>query len=381
MAGHRRRRSPETPAARPTVRTTAPPLGSGCYPLARHRREGDLTALQESLLLDRGHRPSRGPFDAVGFFLLTIVAVSLQTLMNLGNIENWVDSPVIVALALLSLSALAYFVLWELGTPYPAVDVRLFAHRNFTIGVICLCLGFLCFQGLLTFFVVHLELVMGYPAYEAGLVYLPMIFFLKPMAIFFHEFAKRFDARLLASLSLSGFAVAYFWISGFDRNASFAEILWPHLLEGACLGGFFVPLTVIFLSGLSPKQQMRAVELASFLRIAAGAIGITLQSAILYFRSSLHQLHFFERLNPFNPLTDELVSKFTGLGYSESAAMGKLAGVVKQQAAILGMNDAFWIAGLVCAALAAFVWLADPAHLPPRPTLREEALEELVEEP
>ena len=159
---------------------------------------------------------------------------------------------------------------------------------------------------------------MGYPAYEAGFVYLPMILFLKPMAIFFHEFAKRFDARLLASLSLSGFAVAYFWISGFDRSASFAEILWPHLLEGACLGGFFVPLTVIFLSGLSSKQQMRAVELASFLRIAAGAIGITLQSAILYFRSSLHQLHFFERLNPFNPLTDELVSKFTGLGYKAS---------------------------------------------------------------
>ena len=65
--------------------------------------------------------------------------------------------------------------------------------------------------------------------------------------------------------------------------------------------------------------------------------------------------------------------------------MDKLAGVVKQQAAILGINDAFWIAGLVCAALAVFVWLADPAHLPPRPTLwqeaREEALEELAEEP
>jgi MFS transporter, DHA2 family, multidrug resistance protein len=344
-----------------------------------------VAGLTGALLYGRGSLRTTWTFDTVGGFLLAIVAMGFQTILNQGTDYDWFNSLFLVCIGIVGFCALLYLIVWELDTPYPAVDLRLFGDRNFTIGIAGLTLGFLYFQGLLTFFVVKSQTVLGYPALAAGLAYLPMIVFLKPTAFFFHEFAKKFDARLLASLSLLGFAATYFWISQFDRYESFVQIYGAHVLEGLCLGSFFVPLTVIMLSGIPPRRHARAVELAVFLRIAAGGVGISVQSILFECRVPFHQSRFVEHLTLFDPVTTETLDKFVAAGYTEQAAAAKLARLVTQHAAILSINDVYYVACILCIGLASLVWLADPAKLPARPSRRQEvrelAEEELVEEP
>ena len=57
--------------------------------------------------------------------------------------------------------ALPCFIVWELGERHPAVHLKSFAHRNFAIGVACLTLGFLAIQGLLSLFIVQLQLILA----------------------------------------------------------------------------------------------------------------------------------------------------------------------------------------------------------------------------
>lgn len=338
-----------------------------------------------ALLHGRKSRRTSWRFDTVGAALLAAAAVSLQTVLNQGVDYDWYNSPFLVTVAILGFGAFLCLVTWELDTPYPAFDIRLFRQRNFVIGIAGLCIGFLCFQGILTFFVVKLQTVMGYTALEAGLVYLPMVIFLKPMAFFFHEFAKTFDARLLAALSLAGFAATYYWIGLFDHYTAFEWIFWAHLLEGLCLAGFFVPLTVIMLSGLPARRHPRAVEMAAFLRLASGGFGITIQSILFERRTPFHQSRFVEHLTLLDPVTGDALDRFTAAGYSEQAGWARLARLVTQHAQILGINDVYWVASYICLGLAALVWLADPAKLPagatPRREVQELAAEELVEEP
>jgi len=219
----------------------------------------------------------------------------------------------------------------------------------------------------------------------AGLVFLPMAIFAKPMASVFHEIVKRFDARLLASLNCLGFATTYFWLSRFDGQDAFAQLFWPKLLEGACLGSFFVPLTALLLHGLPPERQWRAVELASLMRIAAGAIGITLQGIVLYQRAPLHMTRFAETHGIFDSRFEQTLEPLIESGYSESMALAKLAKLVGRNAIIHAMNDAFWIAGCVFVGLSMLVWLAEPTRQPVRRTVRQaqrrEEQEILVEEP
>lgn len=338
-----------------------------------------------ALLGERNFERSERRFDTVGFLLLAVVLGGAQTLLNLGNDFDWWNSPLLLGVTAVVAAAVLYLAVWALEAPEPVIDLHLFGSRNFTIGLIGLVFGFLCFQGLLSLLIVQLQLLLGYPSFLAGLVFLPMAVFAKPVGSFMHELAKRVDARLLASLNLLGFAFVYFWISSYDRAGSFEQILWPKLAEGLCLGTFFVPLTTLMLHGLAPPRQARAAEFTGLLRIAAGALGITLAGVMLYRRTPFHQSRFVEQLTAFEPIAGSTLERLMAQGYGETAALAKLGRIVTRHAGILALNDAFWVGAWVFVVLALLVWLAHPTHLPlqatPQEDLREAALEEWVEEP
>lgn len=338
-----------------------------------------------ALLYQRGYQAIQRRFDTVGFVLLVIVLGGFQTLLNQGNDWDWLNSAYLTGLIAIIVIALMYWVTWELNTKHPFVDLTLFAHRNFTIGVLIMFTGFLCFQGLLSLLIIQLQLSLGYSSWLAGLVFLPMAIFAKPVAGVFHEIVKRFDARLLAFFNLLGFAAIYFWLSRFDVHDAYDQLFWPKLLEGICLGSFFVPLTALLLHGLPPERQWRAVELASLMRIAAGAIGITLQGIVFYHRAPFHMTRFAETHTVFDPRYDQSLNILVEAGFTESTALIKFAKLAARDSAIRAVNDAYWIAGCIFVGLAILVWFAYPTRRPvkrtPEQALRRRAQELLAEEP
>lgn len=337
-----------------------------------------------AMLCRRAYQRIWQRFDGVGFTLLVMTLFGLQTLLNQGNDWDWADSAYIRGLMAFIGVTLIYWLVWELNVRRPFLDIRLFAHRNFTIGVLILFLGFLFFQGLLSLLIVQLQLALGYSSWEAGLVFLPMAIFAKPMASVFHEIVKHCDARLLASANLLGFAATYFWLSRFDDPDAFAQLFWPKLLEGACLGSFFVPMTALLLYGLPAERQWRALELANLMRIAAGAIGIAVQGIVLYRRAPLHLTHFAENHGAFELIDDSVLNALLTMEFAEPAAFAKFTKLAGRDAVIHGINDAFWMAGCVFVGMAALVWFAHPTRTPVKVNaereLRRETQELLAEE-
>jgi DHA2 family multidrug resistance protein len=246
-------------------------------------------------------------------------------------------------------------------------------------------MGFLMFQGLLSMLIVQLQLSLGYSSFLAGLVFLPMAIFAKPIASVFHEVVKHFDARLLVTFNCLSFAAIYFWLSRFDGQDAFAELFWPKLLEGVCLGSFFVPLTALLLHGLPQERQWRAVELASLMRLAAGAIGITMQGIVLYQRTPLHMTRFAETQTSLDSGFEQMINTLIEAGFNESGAVAKLAKLAGRNSIIHGMNDAFWMAACIFVGLAMLVWFADPTKQPAHRTVKQEQRREtqeiLAEEP
>ena len=150
--------------------------------------------------------------------------------------------------------ALPCFIVWELGERHPAVHLKLFAHRNFAIGVACLTLGFLAIQGLLSLFIVQLQLILGYSSFLAGMVLLSIILFAAPLTAMMHEICKLADARLFASLNLLGFAFTSFWIGLFDVPTFYDQIFLAHADPG-----------------LFPRHFFRAADRAHVARVAEPA--------------------------------------------------------------------------------------------------------------
>jgi DHA2 family multidrug resistance protein len=289
---------------------------------------------------------------------------------------------------LLVIATVPIWIVWELGERWPAVDLRLFRHRNFVIGLICLALGFMSVQGLLALFVVQLQVLMGYSSSLAGMVFVPMLVCGVPLIAVMHEVAKRLDARLLASLNAVGFAATFYWIGLFDDPQSYDQIFWPMVVEGIFLGSFFTPLTVLTLHGLSGDQMLRAAEMANVFRLAAGALGITWQGVVVFRRLPFHHMqlsdHFGGRISASYDAFQQLTLKLQEIGFDPSMIQRKLHLLIKQQAGIFALNDAFLLSSYLCLGLALLVWCAHSSRVPvmkPAEELRERRAEELMEQP
>lgn len=326
----------------------------------------------------RGVKVRRQRFDWLGFALCCLVGFGLQTLLNRGNDADWWRSDSQIGLALATLLAFAVWVEQARAARRPYLDLRLLADRNFAVGLTVLCGGFFGFQGLLSLLIVQLQLNLGYSSWLAGLVFLPMAVFAKPVAAVIHEVVKSVDARWPASLSLAGFSICYFWLSRFDDSAAFSELLWPKVLEGACLGAFFVPFTTLMLHDLPARRHAAALELAGALRIAAGAVGITVQGSVLYRRAPLHASHCAEWIGTDSVAAERAASWWRVAGYADDRGLARLAKATSRQAAIQGIDDAFWLAGCSFAILAALVWLARPTRARSRLADWQGAREEAV---
>jgi DHA2 family multidrug resistance protein len=348
-----------------------------------------IAATTGALLAGRGFEYSHSRFDDIGFVLLALILGSLQTLLNLGNDFDWLDSPFLCSMLLVLIVALPCFIIWEFDEPHPAFNIHLFAHRNFAIGVICIALGFFSIQGLLSVLIVQLQVLLGYSSFLAGMAYLPMVLLAVPMTIVMHKLPQGLDARLLSCFSLLGFSVTFYWLGLLDDRGSFEQIFWPMLLLGFFLGSFFMPLTRLTLHGLSGARQLRAAEEAGFLRVIAGAFGITLQGVVLFRRSPFHQLHLADNFGGRRFASIDTLHGFSSrleeAGLDARMINGKLLAILKQQAAILGLNDAFLLAGYLFLGLAGLVWLAYPTCQPVHPTLLEKRgniqSEEIIKEP
>ena len=203
-----------------------------------------------------------------------------------------------------------------------------------------------------------------------------------------HMLCKYVDARWLICLNSLGFAWTFYWLGLYDDPQSYEELFWPMLVEGMFLGSFFTPVTVLTLHGLSGPLVMRAAEVANLLRVAAGAFGITFQGIVLFRRIHFHQLHLADHFGgrqslSFDPL-GRVTAKLAEAGLSPPEIQAKLGLLIRQEAAILGLNDAFFVASYMFIGLGILVWFAHPTHVPlmpaPDENLRQRRAEVLIEE-
>jgi DHA2 family multidrug resistance protein len=346
------------------------------------------SALAWALLFDR-HSPGRKtPFDKTGFLLLAAALFCLQTVLNQGQDADWFNSPGLIGIALAGAAMLGYFIVWELAERSPLLDLRLFGQRNFAIGSLLLSLGFMIMYGLLSVLLVRLQTVAGYTSFLAGSVLLPLVFLAKPIASVMHRIVHRFDARLLVCINMLLFALFCGWTSRYDffgRGGWFTQSLWTQVLEGFCLGGLFVPLTTLFLSGLAPKRQTQAVELGGLLRVMGGSVASPLFGVFWERRTAFHQSRLIESFSLFDGWSAHTIDRLHDAGLHGMLATARLAALAGQHAAILGLNDTFRLSAWLFVGLAGLVWFADPAGpkpaAPPKEDRRLEALEDLVEEP
>src|SRR5262249_23227110 len=115
----------------------------------------------------------RGAIDYVGFGFMAVWLATLQIVLDKGQQEDWFASSWIRNFTIVSVVTMVAFVVWELRSKNPIVNLRIFLNRNFATGTVLIgALGAVLF-GTTALLPLFLQTLMGYPALQSGLATSP----------------------------------------------------------------------------------------------------------------------------------------------------------------------------------------------------------------
>lgn len=308
--------------------------------------------------------PSRKlSFDGVGLLSLVAWVASLQIMLDKGKDLDWFQSPVIVGLAVFAALSFAFFVIWELTEAHPIVDLRLFAGRNFLGGTVAISVAYGVFFANLVLLPQWMQQYLGYRSVDAGLATAPLGIFAVLMAPVMPVLMRRADARVLGTAAFVGFAAVFFLRSHYFLDVDLWTLVLPTLLQGIPMALFFVPLTAIILSGLPPEKIPAAAGLSNFARVFFGAVATAIASTTWNDRSILHHARLMDQAHVNNPaFTEGLQQLQTVLHLTPQQAYGRFEQSVVAQAAMLGLDDVFWISSVIFILIIPLIWLTRPVR-------------------
>ncbi len=304
----------------------------------------------------RPETTERPKMDYVGLITLVIGVGALQVVLDKGNDEDWFNSQFIVITAIISAIALAVFLIWEFTDKDPIVNLRLFRHRNFSAGTLCLMLAYAAFFSIGLLVPQWLQRNLGYTSTWAGLATAPLGILPVLLTPFVGRYATHFDLRMLASIAFIAMGGTCFMRSDFYIGVDFNHVAMVQLIQGLGVAFFFMPVLTILLSDLQGKEIAAGAGLATFLRTLGGSFAASITNFMWDHRAIIHHSQLAEQITPYNPTSQAALSNMGG-GQSALAALNQ---TVTQQGYQLSFNEVFHALGWIFIALILVVWLAKP---------------------
>ncbi|WP_426692705.1 DHA2 family efflux MFS transporter permease subunit [Sphingomonas sediminicola] len=302
----------------------------------------------------------KAPIDTIGLMLLVLWVGALQLMLDLGREHDWFGNNFIVSLAVIAAIGFSFFVAWEWFEKDPAVNLKVFRYRGFTVSVIALVFAYGTFFASLVVIPQWLQGALGYTATWAGYATAFNGVAAVMMAPVVAKLSEKVDPRLLVSfgvlwLGATSLIRVFWWTSDSD----FWTLALPQLIQGAGMPFFFVPLTSLALGAVEESEVASAAGVMNFLRTMSGAVATAIATTVWYDGAQATRAELSGVLNG----AQQTMQSLQMHGYTVEQSRQVVSNLVDGQATALATGSIFTTAAIVFAAAASIVWLAPrPKH-------------------
>jgi len=311
--------------------------------------------------------------DWPGIITMAIGLASLQTVLEEGNKDDWFGSTFIVRLSIIAAISLSLFLVIELRTAHPLLNLRLLLRRNFGFGIVANFLLGIALYGSVFVLPIYLTRIQGYNAEQIGMVLawtgLPQLLLIPLVP----RLMKRFDVRILIVIGFALFAASNFMNIHMTGDYASDQLFWPNIVRAIGQALVFTPLSAIATAGIEPENAGSASSLFNMMRNLGGAVGIAALQTFLTKREQYHSNVLTNSVSLFEEATRDRINRLTAYfmshGIADHAtashkALVAIAFRLRKQANIMAFSDTFFLLGvaLVIALLAALL-LKKPGQL------------------
>ena len=243
---------------------------------------------------------TRMQIDYWGIAFLSVGVGCLQIVLDKGQREDWLSSTFIIWLSLISFFSLSLFVLIELYSKTPIVNLRIFGNRSFTMGNLIMFCAYFALFACIVLLPIYLQTLMGYTSFLSGLVLCPggiASLIAMPIA---GKLVNKINPKAILAFGLVVASYSVHLMAQFNMQASLEAIIWPRSCWGFGLGFLFIPLNILSLSRIAKEEMGNATGIYNFLRNLGGSFGVAFVATLLVRRAQFHQDHLAQHLTIFD---------------------------------------------------------------------------------
>lgn len=306
------------------------------------------------------------PIDWWGILLLATGVGSLQVVLEKGESEDWFATPYIALLTVTTILSGVGFIWRELSTDHPVVDFRILKNRSFAVGIITsFSLGFALY-GSVFIFPIFCQNLLGFTAFQTGLIMLPSGVATIIMMPFVGMLLKRgVPAQLMATGGFFLFFIFCWLLSNSTLESGTGDFFWPLITRGIGMAILFVPLTTLAVQDLQGKQIGQGVGLNNMMRQLGGSFGVAILTTLIHLKSGEIRNLLFGNINPYNPAytqrLDGLIRKFMEKGFSmeqaRQMAIKAIETTVVKQTMLVTYDSMFMLIGVFVLASIPVIYL------------------------
>jgi EmrB/QacA subfamily drug resistance transporter len=290
------------------------------------------------------------PFDAMGVFSMGSFLILLLIAVSEGRRYGW-GSSMILILFVASMLSLVVFVIAEIKTAQPFVELRLYKNLPFAMGCLIGFLNTMEFRGTNFLLPVMLQRIYHYTPFQAGLFFLPPALVMGLVSIVAGRLSDIIQPKLLLIIGLLGLTFVSFEFCGLDVWATTGLLLGLVVLRRGAQAFCHSPLSSSTLNGVPEDQVRMASGLFNLHRTVGGTMGVALTATLMDYREDVHMLILSQR-QALYPLGTEMATEaIRGVliqdGDSGATLTQKTAAILRQklaeEAALAGYHDVFFM--------------------------------------
>ncbi len=280
-------------------------------------------------------------FDFIGYLSLICVLLPLGIVAIRGQELDWFRSDLITWLFVVGLFSLIFFIIWELNTEQPIINLRLLSNPTLMFCLFHLGILFALYFGNIILLSLWLKFWVNYTVWWINLL-LINVAISALLIVFLRAHLSTIDSRFFWSIAIIFLAISCYYTTYFNLDIDFKRIGISRLLAGFGLA-FFLPPIFRTAYGLYPAQFIDVVILLQMTRALGSGIGAALFTTLWDRRQVFFNERLVSRLTPLSPITEEYYAQAAVRGLHGETATAQLNYFSLREASSLALNDAFYL--------------------------------------
>ncbi len=224
--------------------------------------------------------PNAKPIDLLG----TVLSIGALTGILFGIIEGpsqgWTATPVLIGF-IGGTAMLVSFILWELHTPDPMLDVSFFKNPRFSAASIAVTLVFFAMFGSIFFLSQYIQFVLGFSPLKAGVALIPVAVALMISAPLSSTLVVRFGTKAIVTAGLLVVAGSLALLSFATTSSGYPLVGTVLVLLGIGMGLAMAPATDSIMGSLPREKAGVGSAVNDTTREVGGALGVAILGSIL----------------------------------------------------------------------------------------------------